>query len=140
MRCSAVLSGVLSCGLSVAAWQGASAEITPNLPTISLRSGETLEVMDLWYAINCASQLNSAPLAEVMEGPSEVTVSIKEAMVVPREQDCDKPIGGGKLLFSAKDVHDYSASTLTVRITYDTKDGERKPTYSFNIILLPKQD
>ncbi len=140
MRRSAVMLSLLLCGAGLSARQAANAEITPNLPTISLKSGETLEVMDLWYSINCVSQLNSAPLAEVMEGPNEVTVSVKGAMVVPREQDCDKPIGGGKLLFSARDIHDYSTSTLTVRINYDTKDGYRKPTYSFNIILLPKQD
>jgi hypothetical protein len=140
MRRPALLLAMLFCGLGAGAQQAAKAEITPNLTMISLKSGETLEIMDLWYSIDCESQLKSVPIAEVMEGPAEVSVTVKEAMVVPREQNCDKPLKGGKLLFSAKDVDNYSTSTLTVRITYDTKEGERKPSYSFNIILLPKQD
>ena len=140
MRCLALLLAMLSCGFDAGVPRTADAEITPNLPTISLKSGETLEIMNLSYSVNCDSQLNSAPLAEDMEGPTEVSVTVKEAMVVPREQNCDKPQKGGKLLFSAKDIDDYSTSTLTVRITYDTREGERKPSYSFNIILLPKQD
>ena len=140
MRRSAVLLSLLLCGAGLGERQAANAEITPNLPTIALKSGETLEIMDLWYAINCESQLKSAPLVEIMEGPSEVAVSVKEATVIPREENCDKPIKGGKLLVSAKDIENYSTSTLTVRITYDTKDGERNPSYSFNIILFPKPE
>jgi hypothetical protein len=140
MRRLTPLLATLLCGLHAGVLSIAHAEITPNLPTISLKSGETLEIMDLWYSINCDSQLNGAPIAEVMEGPTEVNVTVKEAMVVPREQNCDKALKGGKLLFSAKEIDNYSTSTLTVRITYDTREGERKPSYSFNIILLPKED
>jgi hypothetical protein len=140
MRYVALLLAMLLCGLNAGVPPTARAEITPNLPTISLKSGETLEIMDLWYSINCDSQLNGAPVAEVMEGPAEVSVTVKEAMVVPREQNCDRPLQGGKLLFSARNIDNYSTSTLTVRITYDTREGERKPSYSFNIILFPKQD
>lgn len=140
MRCLALVLAMLSCGFDAGVPQSGDAEINPKLPTISLKSGETLEIMNLSYSVNCDSQLNSPPLAQVMEGPTEVSVTVKEAMVVPREQNCDKPQKGGKLLFSAKDIDDYSTSTLTVRITYDTREGERNPSYSFNIILLPKQD
>ena len=140
MRHSAVLLSLLLCGAGLGARQAANGEITPNLPIISLKSGETLEIMDLWYAINCESQLNTAPLAEVMEGPAEVTISVKEAMIIPHEENCDNPINGGKLLVSARDIENYSTSTLTVRITYDTKEGERKPSYSFNVILFPKPE
>ncbi|MGO9484722.1 MAG: hypothetical protein ACLPX9_09095 [Rhodomicrobium sp.] len=129
---------LLLAGLIVAAHQEAAAQITPNLPSLSLKSGETVEVMDLWFSVNCKSQLKSTPIAEIMEGPSEVTVDVKEAMVVPRQQNCSKPVKGAKLFVSAKDIADYSTSKLTIRITYDTKDGERKLSQSYNVALFPK--
>jgi hypothetical protein len=55
MRRSVVLLSLLLCGAGLGARQAADAEITPNLPIISLKSGETLEIMDLWYAINGVS-------------------------------------------------------------------------------------
>jgi hypothetical protein len=132
----AMLLSVLLGGF-ITAPQEAVAQITPNLPSISLRSGETVEVMNLWFSVNCKSQLKSTPMAEIIEGPSEVTVSVKEAMVVPRQQNCSKPVKGAKLFVTAKDVADYTTSKLTIRITYDTKDGERKPSESYNLTLFP---
>jgi hypothetical protein len=119
--------------------KGALAQITPNLPSIALKNGETVEVTEVGLAINCRSILTSTPVAEVMEGPSEVTVTVKEAMVIPRVQNCNKPIKGGKLIFTAKDIEDYSTSKLTVRITYHTKDGDKQYSLSYNITLYPKQ-
>ena len=34
---------------AVAVPEAANAQITPDLPSISLKSGETLEIADLWY-------------------------------------------------------------------------------------------
>ncbi|MGO9484724.1 MAG: hypothetical protein ACLPX9_09105 [Rhodomicrobium sp.] len=135
----AVLLGVMLGVMGGALQQGARAQITPNLPTIALKSGETVEVTEVGMAINCRSIMTETPVAEVMEGPSEVVVSIKEAMVIPRKQNCDKPVKGGKLVFTAKDVEDYSTSKLTVRITYHTKDGVKQFSQAYNITLFPKQ-
>jgi len=110
------------------------------IQSVALKSGESVEVGDLWYAINCRSILTATPTAEVMEGPSEVAVTVKEAMVVPRAQECNKQVKGGKLVFTAKDVDEYSTSKLTVRITYKTKDGETQRSSSYNVTLFPKQE
>jgi hypothetical protein len=125
-------------GLSVA--QEAWSQSRNIIPSVALKSGESVEVSDLWFALNCRSLLIATPTAEVMEGPSEIAVSVKEAMVVPRTQECNKQVKGGKLVFTAKDIDDYSTSKLTVRITYKTKDGERQFSSSYNVTLFPKQE
>ena len=79
-------------------------------------SGETLEIADLWYAVHCQSRLKSAPTVEVLEGPPEITVSVKKAMVVPREQNCSKPIEGAKLYVAASEIADYGASDSTIEL------------------------
>lgn len=124
---------------AVAAPDATNAQITPDLPSISLKSGETLEIADLWYAVHCQSRLKSAPTVEVLEGPPEITVSVKKAMVVPREQNCSKPIEGAKLYVAASEIADYGTSELTIRITFDTKDGERRVSETYNVTLFPKE-
>jgi hypothetical protein len=105
--------------------------------TIALKSGESEEVSDLYYVTNCMSLLNSAPQVEVVDGPPGVTASIKEDMVLPRQQKCAAKVKGAKLLVSAAKVEDPSFSQLAVRVTYDTREGIRKQTFYINLSLIP---
>jgi hypothetical protein len=105
--------------------------------TIALKSGESAELGNLYYVSNCKSLLTSTPEVQVLEGPPGVTASIKEDMVLPRLQKCASPIKGGKLFLAAKDIADSSFSTLTLRITYKTRDGDRQLSHIFNLELFP---
>jgi hypothetical protein len=105
--------------------------------TVVLKSGESVELGQVYWVSHCRSLLKSPPEAEVLEGPPQVTVSVKEAMVLPRTQGCAKKIPGGILVVSAKDVDDPSYTHLSVRINYKTKDGDRKWGHVFNLQLLP---
>jgi hypothetical protein len=105
--------------------------------TIALKSGESTEVGNLYYVTNCRSLLKSTPEVEIVEGPPGVTASVKEEMVLPRFQKCASPIKGGKLFLAAKEIEDPSFSTLTLRITYRTRDGDRKLSHVFNLELIP---
>jgi hypothetical protein len=58
-------------------------------------------------------------------------------MVLARFQKCATPIKGGKLFLAAKGIEDSSFSTLTLRVTYKTRDGDRKLSHVFNLQLLP---
>jgi hypothetical protein len=77
------------------------------------------------------------PEVEVLDGPPGVTVSIKEDMVLPRAQNCASRVKGGTLVIAAKDIEDTSFSELTVRITYRTRDGDRKFSRIYNLSLFP---
>jgi hypothetical protein len=105
--------------------------------TIALKSGETSEIENLYYQSNCRSLLKSTPEAEILEGPPGVSVSVKEAMVLPRAANCANRIPGGTLMISAKDIEDPSYTPVTVRITYRTRDGDRKFSQVFNLSLIP---
>jgi hypothetical protein len=104
---------------------------------LALRSGETTELSQVYYIANCKSQLKSPPAVEVIDGPPGITVSVKEAMVVPRVHGCARPVAGGKLMITANDVEDESHTRLTIRITYKTKDGERQSSAVYNLSLFP---
>jgi len=136
------LTGLLAVALLGLVSQDALAQARWALPNVALKSGESVEVGNLYRVSpgTCRSLLKDLPVVEVMEGPSEVTASAKEDMVTPREQACSQKVKGAKLVFTAKDVEDYSVSKLTIRITFHTKDGDTQESHSFNVTLFPKQE
>ena len=91
-----------------------------NAETIALKSGESTDVSDLYWVVNCRSYLKAPPEVEILDGPPQVSAAVKEAMVLPRRQNCPKPVQGGILVLSAKEIEDPSFSRLTLRMNYKT--------------------
>jgi hypothetical protein len=108
-------------------------------PTLALKSGETTELGDVYWTVNCRSMLTGVPRAEILEGPPGVTINVREAMVTPRWNACPKAVQGGKLLLSAKDIQDQSYSNITIRVTFKTKDGDRQLSKTYNLSLFPPE-
>ena len=115
----------------------AHAQTITNSPTIALKSGESFELGDLFWVVNCRSVLKSTPEAEILDGPPGVSVAIKAAMVTPRAQRCSKPVPGGMLVITAGNIEDASYTALTIRIIYRGRDGDRKPSAIYNLSLFP---
>jgi hypothetical protein len=72
---------------------------------------------------------------ELFDAPPELSVAITEAQVLPRKQNCAQKLPGGKLVL--KENSDPSISRITIRLTYQTKDGDRQVSGIFNLSLLP---
>ena len=108
----------------------------PEIP-VALKSGESTEVMDLYWVINCRSLLTAPTEVTILDGPQGVTASAPEAMVVPRAQQCANPVKGAKLVLTAGQIEDASSTIMTVRIRYHTKDGVREMSPKFSIQLFP---
>jgi hypothetical protein len=108
-----------------------------NTQSYALKSNESVEVMDLYWVTNCRSLLTSPPEVTILDGPPGVTTSVTEAMVLPRFQQCSKPVKGAKLKLSADKIEDQSYSMMTLRIKYKTKDGERDKSMTFSLALFP---
>jgi hypothetical protein len=106
--------------------------------TILMKAGETVDLGPVYWISNCRSLLQSTPVAEVMEGPPQLTVSVKEKMVLPRKQSCARPVSGGELTLSAaKDINVRTEGKLFVRVKYQTKDGERQTGREIDYTLFP---
>jgi hypothetical protein len=124
------LSSISANSVQAQSWQ-------MNAQSYALKSGESVEVGDLYWVINCQSQLTSPPEVTVLDGPPGVTASVAEAMVLPRFQQCAKPVKGAKLRVSADKIEDQSYSIMTLRIKFKTKDGEREKSMTFSLALFP---
>lgn len=116
------------------AFAGVSAQ---GAEVMALKSGETAEIGNLWWIANCRSLLKGPMTVEVLEGPSEVTASIREQDVVPHSQNCAKPVQGGVLLLTAKEVKTRTQAKLILRVKYPTVDGERQKSRDIDLTLLP---
>jgi hypothetical protein len=127
VMCAAVS---LNCEAARAQWQVTT---TP----IALKSGESTEVLDLYWIVNCRSQLEAPIEVTILDGPPGVTASAPEAMVVPHFQQCSKAVKGAKLTLSAQQIEEPSTTQMTLRIRYKTKDGVRDRSMNFVISLFP---
>ncbi len=59
-------------GVGIATFVGtAGAAAQEELPRISLKSGETVELRNVSFTRNCRSILKETPVIEVLEGPEE---------------------------------------------------------------------
>jgi len=118
---------------------GAQAQtIEFTVTNIGLKSGESTELNDIYFInTNCKSLLTATPEVEILDGPPGVTATINPAKVVPRGYSCAKPVAGGKLVISAKDVQDYSFTRMVLRISFKTEVGDRQRTENINVALFP---
>ncbi len=116
---------------------GAQAQTITGSASIALKSGESVDVGEVFYVINCKSLLRSTPEVEILDGPPGVTATVKEKMVLPRGGHCANRVPGGLLVLTAREIEDASYTPITLRVIYRTKDGERKFSRVFNLSLLP---
>jgi hypothetical protein len=108
-----------------------------NTQSLALKSGESTEVSDLYWVVNCKALLTTTPEVTILDGPPGVTATVTEAMVTPRFQQCPKPVAGGKLKVTAGTIEDQSNSIMTIRIRYKTRDGIRDKSMTFTVALFP---
>lgn len=104
---------------------------------VALKSGDSIELGTVYWVANCRSIMVGLPEIEILEGPPEVTLSIKAGPVLPRRQNCAATVPGGTLIATAKDIKEPGEAKLTYRVKYKTKDGDRQRGNVFNISLFP---
>ena len=137
MKFASLASALIISLCSVSASSVRAQSLLLNAQSYALKSGESVEVGDIYYVVNCRSLLTSPPEVTVMDGPPGVTATVTEAMVLPRAQRCSSPVKGAKLRLSANKIEEQSYSQITLRIKYKTKDGEREQSSTFNLTLFP---
>ena len=112
---------------------GAHAQQTPR--RIALKSGESTELRNYYFVQNCRSIMIDSPVLDVLEGPEELTVTLQPGMKVP--QKCTKPVPGGTVVATAKEVKAPKEGKLTVRLKFKTKLGERQSSNVYIVSLFP---
>ena len=104
---------------------------------LAIKNGESIELHPVYYVSHCHSIMLGLPEIEVLEGPPELTFSIREEPVLPRRQGCAAKVPGGTLLLTAKGVSEKMEAKLTYRVKYSTKDGPRQTSSAYIVSLFP---
>jgi hypothetical protein len=120
-------------------FNGAQAQApTTTIRNIALKSGETQDLGPVYSVRNCRSITIAKPEAEILEGPQDLAVTIKEGDVVPRNEGCRNKVPGGTLEITApKEIDEPSFTRLTIRVKYKTREGDRQATVIYNLSLVP---
>ena len=127
------ITAVLHLGASCLWGQAAHAQDS----RLALKNGESTELHTVYWVVNCRSAMIGIPDTEIMEGPPEVMLSIKEGMVLPRRQNCAKEVPGGTLVLTVKGITERKDAQLVYRLKYKTKDGERQTSHTYRLSLFP---
>ena len=104
---------------------------------LAIKNGESVELHPVYYVSHCHSIMLGLPEIEVLEGPPELTFSIREEPVLPRRQSCAAKVPGGMLLLMAKGVTEKMEAKLTYRVKYSTKDGPRQTSSAYIVSVFP---
>jgi hypothetical protein len=129
--------GRLSVLLLVACLAGAGEVSAQRRGLVVIKNGESVELHTVFFVVSCRSIMVGLPEIDVVEGPPEVKLSIREEPVIPRNLNCAKPVPGGTLLATANDVAAAKDAKLIYRLKYKTKDGERQIARSYQLSLFP---
>ena len=122
---------ILAC-MGVLAPASAAAQVKVN--AISLKSGENTEMGPVYWikrGANCQSTLMKIKGVEVLEGPPEVSIKIREEAVLPT--DCTKKVPGGIVVLSVNEVKAPVHGKLVYRINLKTKYGDRQQSFFYTI-------
>jgi hypothetical protein len=106
--------------------------------TVALKSGETVELNNLFWVASCRSLLTGPMRVEILQGPPEITASIRQQNIVPHALNCAKPVDGGVLLLTAaKDVQTKIQAKVVLRVKFPTVDGEKQRSFDLDAIVMP---
>jgi hypothetical protein len=105
--------------------------------SVAVKSGETIELGDVYWVAKCRSTLIGLPTVEVMEGAPELSFAVKEAIVVPRKYGCVQAVEGGKLVLTAGTITEAKEAKVVYRVHYKLIDGEREIARTRKVLLFP---
>jgi len=75
------------------------------------------------------------PVLDVLEGPEELVVTLKEGMKLPPK--CTKQVPGGTVVATAKEVKAPKEAKLTIRLKFNTRVGDRQTSNAYIVSLFP---
>lgn len=100
------------------------------------KSGETVDLMPVYGASRCRSNLIAPPELDVLQAPPELKLTVREEMVTPR--NCREKIKGGQVVVTVGEVKQAVEGKLAFRVIYKAKDGTHQISHLYNVSLLPK--
>lgn len=106
-------------------------------PTYAIKGSETIDLYSVYWIQNCKSILKSFGGIDVLQGPSQVTLALREQPVNATRQHCRAPVKGAVVTATGKGITQPSTSDLTFRVRYNTTDGPKQSVFTVEMKLFP---
>ena len=90
---------------------------------ISIKNGETVELIRLSNVAGCKSTLASTPTAEMLLGHSNLSIALQAAQVRPMVPECKDEVPGAILSLVANGITAPSTVIIVVRWHYKFQKG-----------------
>ena len=103
----------------------------------AIKSDEQVPLFPVYWVAHCKSMLKSFAGIDKLEGPSEISLSLKHEKVYARRQGCSRPVQGAMVMVKAGAIKSHSQATLVFRVRYNTKDGPRQSKHRVSLDLYP---
>ena len=132
LRVSAV-----SCALALSAAYDPVRAQQEQIQRIAAKSGETIELHTVFAQANCRSTLLATPEVEVLDGPPELTISVKEQMIPVPAAGCYNKMKGGVVIATIGEVKKPIEGKLTYRVKFKTKDLNKQLAKAYYYSLFP---
>jgi hypothetical protein len=104
---------------------------------LSLKSSDSVDFHPVFWVKDCRSLLTSFAGVDVLEGPSGVTVAIREEEVIPQRQGCSNKVRGGIVVASVRELPVQTSGILRYRVRYNTPDGLKQSNHSVQLVVQP---
>jgi hypothetical protein len=114
-------------------------KIAPAAPEkIEIRNGESFVVERLYAEFQCKNDLKGPPTIEVLVGPPQLALSLKEAMVPPHNSPaCTQELPGYILSLKADGVTATTTTPVVVRWRHDMQHRAVTRARFYEVTLIP---
>jgi hypothetical protein len=103
---------------------------------VALKPGESVDLFPVYWIADCKSTLKQFLGAEVLVGPPQLSVSLREEPVAARRQGCAQKVPGAILVLAAGGDAAAFEGTVRVRVRYSTEDGEKQSVHPVKVLVV----
>ncbi|MFW2354837.1 hypothetical protein [Hydrogenophaga sp.] len=103
----------------------------------TLKAGESTDLNPVYWVRNCQSLLKSFIGVDVLEGPPNTELTIREESVLPTRQGCPNRVPGGMVVLKLKPDAAKFEGPIKYRVRYNTEEGEKQSSHSRTINIVP---
>jgi hypothetical protein len=105
---------------------------------VSLKNGEQADLGAVFWIENCQSRLVKFSGIDLLNGPPGLKLSLREEAVAPSARyNCSNRVPGATVVLSANGFTSKYEGTISYRVRYDTRDGNKQSSHSAKVQVFP---
>jgi hypothetical protein len=105
--------------------------------TLKAKSGEVIDLRPVFRQVNCRGTLLATPEVEVLQGPPELILSVRDEMVEVPEANCPRKIKGAMVVVTVGQVSQPIEGRLVFRVKYKGKYRNTQTGHAYDFSLSP---